>query len=56
MHPLTVWLALSYALWFWHLPALYAWALQNEGVHTAEHLSFLIISLAFWTIVIEPYG
>ncbi len=25
-------------------------------MHTAEHLSFLIISLAFWTIVVEPYG
>lgn len=51
-----VWLLLSFVLWFWHLPAPYTWALDNEAVHVIEHLSFLTISLAFWTIVIEPYG
>lgn len=56
MRPLTVWLAASAALWFWHIPGPYGWALQNEGIHTLEHLSFFLTSLAFWTLVTEPYG
>jgi cytochrome c oxidase assembly factor CtaG/cytochrome c2 len=56
MRPLVVWLLLTVALCFWHLPGPYGWALQHEWVHDLEHLSFLALSLAFWTIVIEPYG
>lgn len=56
MRPLTVWLLASAALWFWHIPGPYGWALQNEGVHTLEHLSFFLTSLAFWSLVTEPYG
>jgi putative membrane protein len=36
------------ALWLWHLPALYDAALRNEGVHVAEHVSFLATALLFW--------
>jgi cytochrome c oxidase assembly factor CtaG len=36
------------ALWLWHLPTLYDAALRNEGVHVAEHLSFLATALLFW--------
>lgn len=56
MKPLTVWLAASVALWAWHVPGLYDWALSDENVHIAEHLCFFITSLAFWTLVVEPYG
>lgn len=56
MRPLVVWLLLTVALCFWHLPGPYGWALQHEWIHDLEHLSFLALSLAFWTIVIEPYG
>lgn len=56
MLPLPVWLLLTFVLWFWHLPAPYVWALNSEAVHVLEHLSFLIVSLAFWNIVIQPYG
>ena len=56
MKPLVVWLLLSVALCFWHLPGPYGWALRHEWVHDLEHASFLALSLAFWTIVIEPYG
>lgn len=56
MRPLLVWALLTVALCFWHLPGPYGWALQHEWVHDLEHLSFLALSLAFWTIVIEPYG
>jgi len=56
MRPLVVWVLLSAALCFWHLPGPYDWAVRHEWLHDLEHLSFLGFSLAFWTIVIEPYG
>jgi putative membrane protein len=56
MRPLVAWLLLSAALCFWHMPGPYGWSLTHEWVHDLEHLSFLGFSLAFWTIVIEPYG
>jgi putative membrane protein len=56
MQPVVVWLYASVALWFWHIPGPYNWALSNEGVHTLEHICFFVTSLAFWTLVMEPYG
>ncbi len=56
MRPLTVWLLASIALWFWHVPGPYGWALADERVHVLEHLSFLLTALAFWTLVLQPYG
>ena len=56
MHPLSVWVLASAALWFWHSPTPYRWALGNEGVHSLEHACFFVTSLMFWSVVIEPYG
>ena len=56
MRPLVVWLTASIALWFWHMPGPYDWALADERVHALEHLSFFLTSLAFWTLAMEPYG
>ncbi|HJU09106.1 MAG TPA: cytochrome c oxidase assembly protein, partial [Rhodanobacteraceae bacterium] len=56
MRPLCVWLLLSAALCFWHLREPYDAAVRHEWLHDLEHASFLAFSLAFWTIVIEPYG
>ncbi|HJU25836.1 MAG TPA: cytochrome c oxidase assembly protein, partial [Rhodanobacteraceae bacterium] len=56
MKPLCVWLLLAAALCFWHLPGPYDAAVRREWLHDLEHASFLFFSLAFWTIVIEPYG
>jgi cytochrome c oxidase assembly factor CtaG len=56
MGPLTVWLLSSFALWFWHLPGPYRWALDNEWIHTGEHLCFFLTALAFWSLVLAPYG
>jgi cytochrome c oxidase assembly factor CtaG/cytochrome c2 len=56
MHPLVVWVLLTMALCFWHLPGPYDAAVRNEWLHDLEHLSFLLVSLQFWTLVIEPYG
>ncbi len=56
MRPLCVWTLLTAALCYWHLPGPYDAAVRHEWLHDLEHLSFLAFSLAFWTIVIEPYG
>jgi len=56
MAPLAVWVLSSFALWFWHLPGPYGWALVNEWVHTLEHSCFFLTSLAFWSLVLAPYG
>lgn len=56
MRPAVVWVLSSFALWFWHLPGPYGWALDSEWVHTGEHLSFFLSALAFWSLVLAPYG
>jgi cytochrome c oxidase assembly factor CtaG len=54
--PIVFWLLASVTLWFWHIHGPYGWALANDGAHTLEHLSFFLTSLAFRSLVIEPYG
>jgi putative membrane protein len=40
------------ALWTWHIPRLYALALEHESMHLLEHASFLgTASLLWWSIV-----
>lgn len=56
LHPASVWIGATLALWFWHLPGPYSWALGNESVHTIEHTSFFLTSLAFWYVLFEPRG
>lgn len=41
------------ALWLWHAPALFDRALAKEGWHVAQHLSFLIAALLFWTAMLH---
>jgi putative membrane protein len=36
------------ALWAWHMPPLFDRALESEGWHIAQHLSFLLTALLFW--------
>ena len=43
------------ALWLWHLPALYDAALRNEGIHVAEHVSFLATALLFWYPIADAH-
>jgi putative membrane protein len=40
------------ALWLWHAPALFDRALASEGWHVAQHLSFLVSALLFWTAML----
>lgn len=39
-------------LWAWHAPAAFEAGLENEAVHTAQHLSFVLPSMLFWHAVL----
>jgi cytochrome c oxidase assembly factor CtaG len=46
-------------LWFavllaWHVPCLYEAALENPLLHRLEHLSFVVIGLLVWTLIVDP--
>lgn len=42
------------SLWIWHLPSLFDRALRSEGWHAAQHLSFFITALLFWSAMLGP--
>jgi putative membrane protein len=46
--PLVVFLLHGLALWIWHVPALFEWALHNEAVHAVQHVSFVVTAALFW--------
>ena len=46
--PATVWLLHGFALWIWHLPALFDAALAHESIHAVQHLTFYVTAALFW--------
>lgn len=54
--PAVAWMLHALALAVWHVPAMYDLALANEGVHAAEHLSFLLTACLFWWLVLPGPG
>jgi cytochrome c oxidase assembly factor CtaG len=46
--PVSVFLLHAVALWVWHLPALYDYALEHEGVHVVQHICFFGTAALFW--------
>jgi putative membrane protein len=54
--PLVPWSLHTLSLWVWHVPMLYEAALQNDGIHLLEHLSFLGTALLFWWKLMHPDG
>jgi cytochrome c oxidase assembly factor CtaG len=42
------------AIWTWHLPSLFDRALRSEGWHVAQHLSFFVTALLFWSAMLGP--
>lgn len=50
--PLTATALQALALWAWHAPALFDRALASDGWHAAQHLSFIVTALLFWTAML----
>jgi putative membrane protein len=46
--PVSAWLISVVALWAWHMPSLFARAIENDWMHAAQHASFLLSALLFW--------
>jgi putative membrane protein len=41
-------------MWFWHAPAFFEAALEDETVHTLEHLTFFTAALLGWRATVSP--
>lgn len=54
--PGVAWVLNIAALFFWHIPAPYGWALRHDAVHAMEHASFLGTAILFWWAVLQPTG
>jgi putative membrane protein len=52
--PVFAWLLFTIALWVWHASTLYEAALEDEAVHTVEHLAFLMTAMLFWWVLLKP--
>ncbi|MDB5703445.1 MAG: cytochrome c oxidase assembly protein [Sphingomonas bacterium] len=50
--PVTATLVQAATLWLWHAPLLFDLALGNEGWHAAQHLSFVLSALLFWSAML----
>ena len=51
--PVAATLLQAAALWIWHMPGLFDLALSVEGWHVAQHLSFLVSALLFWSAMLH---
>jgi len=52
--PVTATVLQAVVMWAWHAPALFDRALDSRGWHVAQHLSFIVASLLFWTAMLNP--
>ena len=50
--PLAAWTLHALALWLWHIPAWFDFALAHDAVHAAQHAAFLFTALLFWWSVL----
>jgi cytochrome c oxidase assembly factor CtaG len=48
---ITSWVVILVA---WHLPVLYEAALERPLVHRFEHLSFVVVGLLVWALIVDP--
>ncbi|HEY8573018.1 cytochrome c oxidase assembly protein [Phenylobacterium sp.] len=52
--PLLATVLQAAAIWIWHLPSLFDRALKHEGWHAAQHISFFVTALFFWSAMLGP--
>jgi cytochrome c oxidase assembly factor CtaG len=52
--PVTATIMQAVVLWVWHAPVLFDRALESDGWHIAQHLSFVTASLLFWVAMLKP--
>lgn len=52
--PVTATILQAAVMWIWHAPALFDRALDSQIWHVAQHVSFILSSLVFWTAMLDP--
>jgi len=55
VRPTFTWLAATATLVVWHVPAIFALALQSGACHLFEQATFLLAGLLFWWPVVQPW-
>jgi len=51
--PVTATVVQGLVMWAWHIPALFDRTLTSQGWHIAQHMSFILASLAFWVAMLD---
>src|SRR5262245_32956498 len=51
-HPVVAWVTFTVIMWVSHFSPLFDLALENEPVHQAEHVAFLLAGLLMWWPVV----
>jgi len=51
--PITATIFQALVMWAWHAPALFDRTLASQGWHVAQHLSFVLSSLIFWSAMLD---
>lgn len=52
---LGAWVFHAIVIWIWHIPALYARAVENEIVHVIQHTCFLAAAFVYWQSVLRGW-
>jgi putative membrane protein len=53
--PLVAWPLYTFLIIGWHFPVFFEAALENEALHTVEHLLFALGAYVFWWNIIDPH-
>jgi putative membrane protein len=54
LHPVVTATLFIVNMWVWHVPPVYALALDNLWAHVAMHVSFMATGILFWWPVVQP--
>jgi putative membrane protein len=52
--PITATVIQAVVMWAWHAPALFDRTLTSQSWHVAQHMSFILASLMFWSAMLQP--
>ncbi len=47
-NPMSAFAAFVFVMFFWHIPSIYKLALESEGIHIFEHLTYIGSALIGW--------
>ena len=53
--PVAAFAIFNVTMWFWHWPRIYDLALEHEGLHIVEHLTFMAAAVIGWWPVLGAW-